>query len=80
MDNTIPTFVSGTANGILIVLTFSEELDPNSLPPGSAFDISAGTTTTVDNSVSIDRHDGDTDGDAGDTSWTNTSWCEQQCL
>ena len=52
MDNTIPTFASGTANGILIVLTFSEELDPDSLPPGSAFDISAGTTTTVDN-VSI---------------------------
>ena len=52
MDNTIPTFASGTANGVLIVLTFSEELDPDSLPPGSAFDISAGTTTTVDN-VSI---------------------------
>ena len=52
LDNTVPTFASGTANGILIVLTFSEELDPDSLPPGSAFDISAGTTTTVDN-VSI---------------------------
>ena len=33
MDNTIPTFVSGTANGVLIVLTFSEALDPDSLPP-----------------------------------------------
>ena len=41
LDNTIPTFVSGTANGILIVLTFSEDLDPNSLPPGEAFDVSA---------------------------------------
>ena len=41
LDNTVPTFVSGTANGTLIVLTFSEELDPNSLPPGEAFDVSA---------------------------------------
>ena len=52
LDNTIPRFVSGTANGVLIVLTFSEELDPDSLPPGAAFDISAGTSITVDN-VSI---------------------------
>ena len=41
VDTTNPTFVSGTANGAVIVLTFSEELDPNSLPPGSAFDVSA---------------------------------------
>ena len=41
LDNAVPTFVSGTANGTLIVLTFSEELDPNSLPPGEAFDVSA---------------------------------------
>ena len=52
LDNTVPTFVSGTANGVLIVLTFSEELDPDSLPPGSAFDISTNTSVTVNN-VSI---------------------------
>ena len=52
LDNTIPTFRSGTANGAMIVLTFSEELDPGSLPPGSAFDISTNTSVTV-NDVSI---------------------------
>ena len=52
LDNTIPRFASGTANGVLIVLTFSEELDPDSLPPGAAFDISTSTSVTVDN-VSI---------------------------
>ena len=52
LDNTVPTFESGTANGVLIVLTFSEELDPDSLPPGSAFDISTNTSVTVNN-VSI---------------------------
>ena len=53
LDNTVPTFVSGTANGTLIVLTFSEELDPNSLPPGSAFNISTDSNVTA-NSVSIE--------------------------
>ena len=53
LDNTVPTFVSGTANGVLIVLTFSEALDPDSLPPGSAFDISTDTRVTVNN-VSIE--------------------------
>ena len=52
MENTIPSFVSGTANGVLIVLTFSEALDPDSLPPGAAFDISTNNSVTVDN-VSI---------------------------
>ena len=52
MENTIPRFVSGTANGVLIVLTFSEALDPDSLPPGAAFDISTNNSVTVDN-VSI---------------------------
>ena len=58
MENTIPTFVSGTANSILIVLTFSEDLDPNSLPPASSFSISAlsslSVTEPVANSVSIE--------------------------
>ena len=58
LDNTVPTFVSGTANGTLIVLTFSEELDPNSLPPGEAFDVSAlgnfSTPQPVVNSVAIE--------------------------
>ena len=53
LDNTVPTFVSGTANGILIVLTFSEDLDPNSLPPGEAFDVSADSNVMV-NKVSIE--------------------------
>ena len=53
LDNTVPTFVSGTANGTLIVMTFSEELDPNSLPPGSAFNISTDSNVMV-NSVSIE--------------------------
>ena len=53
LDNTVPTFVSGTANGTLIVLTFSEELDPNSLPPGSAFNISTDSNVMA-NSVSIE--------------------------
>ena len=53
LDNTVPTFVSGTANGILIVMTFSEELDPNSLPPASAFNISTDSNVMV-NSVSIE--------------------------
>ena len=53
LDNTVPTFVSGTANGTLIVLTFSEELDPNSLPPASAFNISTDSNVMV-NSVSIE--------------------------
>ena len=58
LDNTVPTFVSGTANGILIVLTFSEDLDQNSLPPGEAFDVSAlgdfSTPQPVVNSVAIE--------------------------
>ena len=58
LNNTVPTFVSGTANGTLIVLTFSEDLDPNSLPPGEAFDVSAlgdfSTPQPVVNSVAID--------------------------
>ena len=53
LNNTIPTFVSGTANGVLIILTFSEALDPDSLPPGSAFYISTNTIATVNN-VSIE--------------------------
>ena len=53
LDNTVPTFVSGTANGTLIVMTFSEELDPNSLPPASAFNISTDSNVMV-NSVSIE--------------------------
>ena len=53
LDNTVPTFVSGTANGILIVMTFSEELDPNSLPPASAFNISTDSNVMA-NSVSIE--------------------------
>ena len=58
LDNTVPTFVSGTANGTLIVLTFSEDLDPNSLPPGEAFDVSAlgnfSAPQPVVNSVAIE--------------------------
>ena len=58
MDNTVPTFVSGTANGTLIVMTFSEELDPNSLPQASSFSISALSSLSVlepvANSVSIE--------------------------
>ena len=58
LDNTVPTFVSGTANGTLIVMTFSEELDPNSLPPASAFTITAVSSLPVPepfaNSVSIE--------------------------
>ena len=58
LDNAVPTFVSGTANGTLIILTFSEELDPNSLPPGEAFDVSAlgnfSTPQPVVNSVAIE--------------------------
>ena len=58
MDNTIPTLVSGTANGVLIVLTFSEDLDPNSLPQASSFSISALSSLSVPepvaNSVSIE--------------------------
>ena len=58
LNNTVPTFVSGTANGTLIVLTFSEELDPNSLPPGEAFDVSAlgnfSAPQPVVNSVAIE--------------------------
>ena len=58
LDNTVPTFVSGTANGILIVLTFSEDLDPNSLPPGEALDVSAlgdfSAPQPVVNSVAIE--------------------------
>ena len=58
LNNTVPTFVSGTANGTLIVLTFSEDLDPNSLPPGEAFDVSAlgdfSTPQPVVNSVAIE--------------------------
>ena len=53
LDNTVPTFVSGTANGTLIVMTFSEDLDPNSLPPGSAFNISTDSNVMV-NKVSIE--------------------------
>ena len=53
LDNTVPTFVSGTANGTLIVMTFSEDLDPNSLPPGSAFNISTDSNVMA-NSVSIE--------------------------
>ena len=58
LNNTVPTFVSGTANGTLIVLTFSEALDPNSLPPGEAFDVSAlgnfSAPQPVVNSVAIE--------------------------
>ena len=58
LDNTVPTFVSGTANGTLIVLTFSEDLDPNSLPPGEAFDVSTlgnfSAPQPVVNSVAIE--------------------------
>ena len=58
LDNAVPTFVSGTANGTLIVMTFSEDLDPNSLPPGEAFDVSAlgnfSTPQPVVNSVAIE--------------------------
>ena len=58
LDNTVPTFVSGTANGTLIVMTFSEELDPNSLPQASSFSISALSSLSVPepvaNSVSIE--------------------------
>ena len=58
LNNTVPTFVSGTANGTLIVLTFSEDLDPNSLPPGEAFDVSAlgnfSAPQPVVNSVAIE--------------------------
>ena len=58
LDNTVPTFVSGTANGTLIVMTFSEDLDPNSLPPGEAFDVSAlgdfSAPQPVVNSVAIE--------------------------
>ena len=58
LDNTVPTFVSGTANGILIVLTFSEDLDPNSLPQASSFTITAVSSLSVPepvaNSVSIE--------------------------
>ena len=53
LDNTVPTFVSGTANGTLIVMTFSEELYPNSLPPASAFNISTDSNVMA-NSVSIE--------------------------
>ena len=53
LDNTVPTFVSGTANGTLIVMTFSEELDPNSLPPALAFNISTDSNVMA-NSVSIE--------------------------
>ena len=53
MDNTVPTFATGTANGTLIVLTFSEDLDPNSLPPASAFNISTDSNVMA-NSVSIE--------------------------
>ena len=69
MDNTVPTFVSGTANGTLIVMTFSEDLDPNSLPPGEAFDVSAlgdfSVTTTRCELGCHRRYDGHTDRDAG---------------
>ena len=53
MDNTSPTFDSGTANGVLIVLTFSEALDPDSLPPGAAFFINTITTNVSVDNVSI---------------------------
>ena len=53
MENTIPTFVSGTANGTMIVLTFSEALDPDSLPPGAAFFINTITTNVSVDNVSI---------------------------
>ena len=69
LDNAVPTFVSGTANGTLIVMTFSEELDPNSLPPGEAFDVSTGDFSApqpvMANSVVHRRYDGHTDRDAG---------------
>ena len=53
MENTIPRFDSGTANGVLIVLTFSEALDPDSLPPGAAFFINTITTNVSVDNVSI---------------------------
>ena len=54
LDNTAPTFVSGTANGVTLVLTFSEELDPSSEPPGGAFDVSAIATNPAVGSVALD--------------------------
>ena len=69
LDNTVPTFVSGTANGTLIVLTFSEDLDPNSLPPGEAFRRKCAgrllDTTTRCELGCHRRYDGHTDRDAG---------------
>ena len=54
LDNTAPTFVSGTANGVTLVLTFSEELDPSSEPPGEAFDVSTLAFIPVVGSVALD--------------------------
>ena len=54
LDNTAPIFVSGTANGVTLVLTFSEELDPSSEPPGEAFDVSTLISIPVVSSVAID--------------------------
>ena len=54
LDNTAPIFVSGTANGATLVLTFSEELDPSSEPPGEAFDVSTLISIPVVSSVALD--------------------------
>ena len=54
LDNTAPTFVSGTANGVTLVLTFSEGLDPSSEPPGEAFDVSTIATNPAVSSVTLD--------------------------
>ena len=54
LDNTAPIFVSGTANGVTLVLTFSEELDPSSEPPGEAFDVSTLISIPVVSSVALD--------------------------
>ena len=54
LDNTAPIFVSGTANGATLVLTFSEELDPSSEPPGEAFAVSTLISIPVVSSVALD--------------------------
>ena len=78
LDNTVPTFVSGTANGTLIVMTFSEELDPISLPPAISLQHKYGLQRDGELGVNR-RRDGDTDGDAGNNREPNGG-CEQQRL
>ena len=36
-DTTPPTLVSATVNGATVTMTFNEEMDPDFVPPGSAF-------------------------------------------